>query len=130
MKIYICSYNAKRESMKDYKYFLYQYSKFHLELKLRVLIKEILAVFHWLRFCIILLCFLASGHQALFLVQETTQELLYALIYALDKGKEFGTVFMDLSKPFDTLNHKLLLAKLKIISISWTRGHEKLILRK
>ena len=30
----------------------------------------------------------------------------------LDKGKKNGTVFMDLSKAFDTLNHNLLLAKL------------------
>ena len=35
-------------------------------MKLRVLIKEALVVFHWLTFCIILLCSLASGHRALF----------------------------------------------------------------
>ena len=30
MYIYKYKYNAKRESMKDYKYFFYQYSEFHL----------------------------------------------------------------------------------------------------
>ena len=30
---------------------------------------------------------------------------------ALDKAKKIGTVFMDLSKAFDTPNHYLLLSK-------------------
>ena len=50
------------------------------DMKLRVLIKEVLVVFHWLTFRI-LLCSLASGHRVLFLVQETTQELLHIYIY-------------------------------------------------
>ena len=41
------------------------------DMKLRVLIKEVLVVFHWLTFRIILLCSLVSGHRALFLLQET-----------------------------------------------------------
>ena len=32
--------------------------------------------------------------------------------HALDKGEKIGTMFMDLSKAFDTLNHNLLLATL------------------
>ena len=32
--------------------------------------------------------------------------------HALDKGKNVGTIFTDISKAFDTLNHNLLLAKL------------------
>ena len=40
------------------------------DMKLRVLIKEVLVVFHWLTFRIILLCSLVSGYRALFLVQE------------------------------------------------------------
>ena len=32
--------------------------------------------------------------------------------YSIDKGKKVGTIFMDLSEAFDTLNRDLLLAKL------------------
>ena len=34
--------------------------------------------------------------------------------HALDKGKRFSTIFMDLSKALDTLNHNLLLTKLNV----------------
>ena len=35
---------------------------------------------------------------------------------ALDENMKVGAIFMDLSKAFDTLNHRLLLAKLKVWS--------------
>ena len=45
-----------------------------------------------------------------------TQNVLLNMIeqwkHALDKDKKVGTIFMDLSKTLDTLNHNLLLAKL------------------
>ena len=39
--------------------------------------------------------------------------------HALYKGKKFSTIFMDLSKTFDTLNHNLLLAKLSAHGFSF-----------
>ena len=54
---------------------------------------------------------------------HSTQNALLNMIekwrHTLDKGKKVGTIFMDLSKAFDTLNHNLLLAKLDAYGFSF-----------
>ena len=45
--------------------------------------------------------------------QHSLLKMLELWKEALDKGKSVGTIFMNLSKAFDTLNHDLLIAKLE-----------------
>ena len=54
------------------------------DIKLRVLLKEALVVFHWLTFRIIQLCSLASGHRALFWCKRQLKNYciyIYIFIY-------------------------------------------------
>ena len=45
--------------------------------------------------------------------------------HALDKGKKVGTIHMDLSKMFDTLNHNSLLTKLNAYGCNGIRLQTK-----
>ena len=54
-----------------------------------------------------------SKHQRGFRKAFSTQQpLLEKLKNAVDKGKIFGALLIDLSKEFDRLNYKLLIEKL------------------
>ena len=58
-----------------------------------------------------------SKYLAGFRAKHNTQHALLKMIETwramLNKGNKFGAIIIDLSKAFDTLNHNLLLCKLK-----------------
>ena len=55
------------------------------------------------------LCGFWKNHNA----QYSLLKMVENWIKQLDNGEKVGVIFMDLSKAFDTINHNLLLAKLK-----------------
>ena len=67
-----------------------------------------------------------SKYFAGFRRNHNTQHAILRMIESfrtlLNKGQEVGVIIMDLSKAFDTLNHKLLLKKLQ------TYGFDKKLL--
>ena len=55
------------------------------------------------------LCGFRKKHNA----QQSLLKMIKNWKKQLDNGEKVGAIFMDLSKAFDTINHSLLLAKLK-----------------
>ena len=55
---------------------------------------------------------LLSAHQSGFRSGYSTQDILIYVtdkwLKAIDEGKYTGTVFLDLAKAFDTVNHRIL----------------------
>ena len=51
-------------------------------------------------------------------MQHSLLKMLELRKEALDKGKPVGAIFMDLFKAFDTLDHDLIITKLKVYGFS------------
>ena len=58
-----------------------------------------------------------NGFRKGYSAQEALLIMIEKLKRALDENMRVGAMFMDLSKVFDTLNHRLFVAKLKAYSI-------------
>ena len=58
-----------------------------------------------------------NGFRKGYSAQEALLIMIEKLKRALDENMRVGAMFMDLSKAFDTLNHRLFVAKLKACSI-------------
>ena len=62
-----------------------------------------------------LLSNLLTGFRKSLNTQHCLLKMLKIWKEVLDKGNFVGTIFMDLSKAIDTLNHDLLIANLKLM---------------
>ena len=63
-----------------------------------------------------------SNQECVFRKDLSTQQCLLVLLEKwkrfVDTGKAFGALLTDLSKPFDCLDHELLIAKLNVYGLS------------
>ena len=60
---------------------------------------------------------LLTGFRKIHSTQNAFLNMTEKCEHALDKGKKLGTIFMNLSKELDSLNHSLLLAKLNAYDV-------------
>ena len=64
-------------------------------------------------------CPLLAGFRKNHSTQNAFLNMIEKWNHALDKGKKVSTIFMGISKAFDTVNHNLLLAKLNAYGFSF-----------
>ena len=62
---------------------------------------------------------LLAGFRKNYSTQTPLLNMIGKWKHALDNSKKVVTIFMDLSKAFDTLNHNLLLAKINAYGFSF-----------
>ena len=74
------------------------------------------------------LCKNQYGFRSLHSTELANLELVDKISLAVDKGQTPLAIYLDLSKAFDTLDHKILLEKLKYygitkITLSWFKSY-------
>ena len=64
-----------------------------------------------------------SGFRKLHSCQTTLTKIVDNWLHAINNSETVGTVFLDLTKAFDLVNHKLLFKNLQLISLAATHGY-------
>jgi len=59
------------------------------------------------------------GFRKNYSTNEAIFKLIYEVLNALNDKSMVGSIFFDLEKPFDSVNHSLLIKKTTILRYSW-----------